>query len=70
MSNSTYVHEDKEDFEGRTVRVLTSTYEPGKPDSPGDWRRKLSSPGEALDYLKTALRYWYGDESYGSEKKK
>jgi hypothetical protein len=70
MSGSTYVYEDKEDFEGKTVRVLASTYEEGKPEAPGDWRGKLSSAGEALDYLKVALRYWYSDEWYGSEKRK
>lgn len=52
------------------VRVLTSTYEPGKPDAPGDWRTKLPAAGETLHYLKTALRYWYSDEWYGSEKGK
>lgn len=70
MSSSEYVYEDKEDFQGRVVKVLASTYDQGKPDSPGDWRGKLSSAGEALDYLKTALRYWYSDEWYGSEKRK
>jgi hypothetical protein len=70
MSDSTYVYEDKEDFEGKTVKVLASTYEEGKPEAPGDWRGKLSSACEAVDYLKTALRYWYSDEWYGSEKKK
>ena len=67
---SGYVYEDREDFQGATVRVLTSTYQAGKPDAPEDWRAKLSSADEALGYLKTALRYWYSDEWYGSEKKK
>lgn len=71
MSGSeAYSYEDKEDFQGKTVRVLASTYEPGKPETPEDWRAKLSSAGEAMTYLKTALRYWYSDEWYGSEKRK
>jgi hypothetical protein len=68
MNGSNYTYEDKEDFQGKMVRVLTSTYQPGKPDASGDWRGKLSSADEALGYLKTALRYWYSDECYGSEK--
>lgn len=70
MTGSHYKYENKEDFQGKMVRVLTSTYEPGKPDAPGDWRTKLPAAGETLHYLKTALRYWYSDEWYGSEKGK
>lgn len=70
MSDSNYRYEDKEDFQGKKVKVLASTYEPGKPDAPEDWRAKLSSAAEALDYLRAALRYWYSDEWYGSEKRK
>lgn len=70
MSGIGYTYEDKEDFQGKPAKVLGSTYEQGKPDAPGDWRVKLSSLGETMEYLKTALRYWYSDEWYGSEKKK
>lgn len=54
------------------VSVLAETFEEGKPDSEelGQWRQKLGSRGEKLKYLKTAERYWYSDDWYGSEKRK
>ncbi|MGD9577863.1 MAG: hypothetical protein AB7Y74_06395 [Syntrophorhabdus sp.] len=67
---SDYVYEEKENFEGRKIRVLGPTFEDGKPNAMGDWRAKLTSREEAVDYLKTALRYWYSSEWYGSEKRK
>jgi len=33
-----------------------------------DWREKLKTRDEKIKYLKTALRYWYSNEWYGSEK--
>ena len=50
--------------------VLGPTYEAGKPDAPDDWRKKLRSREEMLGYLKTACRYWYSDDWYGSERRK
>jgi len=50
--------------------VLGPTYEAGKPDAPDDWRKKLRSRDEMLGYLKTACRYWYSDDWYGSERRK
>jgi len=50
--------------------VLGPTYEAGKPDVPDDWRKKLKSREEMLGYLKTACRYWYSDDWYGSERRK
>ena len=60
----------KGDFEGKKVKVLGPTYEAGKPDGQADWEEKLGQPSERLDYLKTALRYWYSKEWFGSEKRK
>jgi len=34
------------------------------------WRKKLRNREEMLKYLKTAERYWFSDEWYGSEKMK
>lgn len=65
-----YNYEEKEDFEGKKVKVLGPTYEPGKPDGRDDWTDKLGSAGERLGYLRTALRYWYSDDWFGSEKRK
>jgi len=67
---SDYVYEEKENFEGRKIRVLGPTFEVGKPNAMANWRAKLTSREEAVDYLKTALRYWYSSEWYGSEKRK
>ena len=50
--------------------IFLPTYEEGKPELPDDWRRKLRSREEMLGYLRTACRYWYSEEWYGSERRK
>ncbi|HVN24251.1 MAG TPA: hypothetical protein VMT71_09790 [Syntrophorhabdales bacterium] len=65
-----YQYEEKESFDGKKVKVLGATYEPGKPDTKGDWEQKLESQQDRLNYLKTALRYWYSKDWFGSEKRK
>jgi len=65
-----YVYEEKEDFSGRKVKVLGPTYEEGKPTARDDWESKLGTREEKLGYLRTALRYWYSKEWFGSEKRK
>jgi hypothetical protein len=54
------------------VEVLGATYEAGKPEGEdlGKWRQKLDSREERLKYLKNGERYFYGDEWFGSEKRK
>ncbi len=54
------------------VEVLGATFEKGKPETaePGRWRQKLESREDKLKYLQTAERYWYGEEWFGSEKRK
>ena len=64
-----YKYEEKEDFEGKKVRVLGPTYEQGKPEGKDDWTENLA-PERSARYLRTALRYWYSKEWYGSEKRK
>ena len=34
------------------------------------WRKKLRNREEMLKYLKTAERYWFSDDWYGSEERK
>ena len=46
------------------------TYEPGKPSGSYDWRKKLSSRDEMLNYLRNGERYWYGTDWYGSERRR
>ena len=65
-----YTYEEKENFEGKKVKVLGPTYEEGKPQNKEDWKEKLDSVENRLGYLRTALRYWYSKEWYGSEKRK
>lgn len=65
-----YVYEIKENHEGKQVKVLGPTYEEGKPETMVDWRAKLITREDKVSYLKTALRYWYSSEWYGSEKRK
>ena len=54
------------------VEVLGATFEGGKPEGEesGRWRQKLGSREEKLKYLQTGERYWYGEDGYGSEKRK
>ena len=35
-----------------------------------NWRKKLKDRGEMLKYLKTAERYWFSRDWFGSEKRK
>ncbi len=65
-----YQYDEKENFEGNKVKVLGPTYEAGKPEERDDWRAKLQTRDEMINYLKTAVRYWYSGEWYGSEKRK
>lgn len=64
--------EVKRRFDGEMVEVLGPTYEPGKPsqEGEGDWKARLTSYEAIIEYLKTAERYWYSKEWYGSEKRK
>ena len=54
------------------VEVLGATFEEGKPEGEelGKWRYKLGTREEKLKYLETGERYWYGEEWYGSERRK
>jgi hypothetical protein len=65
-----YRYEEKETFDGRKVRVLGATFEEGKPEGNDDWMGKLGSREERLSYLRTALRYWYSKDWFGSERRK
>ena len=57
-------------FDGKSVKVLGSTFEPGTPEEREAWRGKLTSREDEVKYLRTALRYWYSDDWYGSERRK
>ena len=54
------------------VEVLGATFETGKPEDRdlGRWRQKLTDRQEKLKYLQTGERYWYGEEWFGSERRK
>ena len=62
--------EEKASFDGKKVKVLGPTFEKGRPESPYQWRKKLKSRKDMLEYLKTGERYWFSDEWHGSEKRK
>ncbi len=70
-----YKEVQKDDFAGKKVKVLDTTYEPGNPktlgagETPG-WRKNFQTREQMLKYLKTGERYWYSKEWYGSEKKR
>ena len=64
---------EKKSAPGREeVEVLGETFEEGRPEGKefGRWRQKLGSREEKLKYLETGERYWYGEEWYGSERRK
>ena len=52
--------------------VLGPTYANGKPEGEdeGRWRQKLQNRDEKLKYLQSGERYWYGEDGFGSEKRK
>ena len=55
------------------VKLLGTTYEPGKPAraEEGRWRPRLVGREEMLNYLKRNERYLYGEDgAFGSEKRK
>jgi len=63
----------EKDAPGRDkVKILSSTFEKGKPEgaSDGSWRQKMRDRQEKLKYLETGERYWYGEDWFGSEKRK
>ena len=51
-------------------KVLGETYEPGQPTEAYNWRAKLGNREDMLKYLQTGERYWYGEEWYGSERRR
>lgn len=55
--------QNEEDSEG-----LNQKPPEGEPCKRYDWREKLVTREEKIKYLKAALRYWYSNEWYGSEK--
>ncbi len=67
-----YQLEKKESPGWGEVEVLGATFEAGKPEGEevGHWRQKLQSREEKLKYLENGERYWYGQEWFGSEKRK
>ncbi len=67
-----YQKEQRDSFSGKKVEILGKTYDPGEPtgEAIGAWRQKLQDRKQKLDYLKNCERYWYGDEGFGSEKRK
>ena len=56
----------------KKAEVLGATFEKGKPEGEdlGKWRQKLATREAKLKYLQTGERYWYGEEWFGSEKRK
>lgn len=61
---------EKELFDGSKVEILGETYEPGKPEQPGRWKKNFATRADYLNYLNQAERYWYNDDWFGSEKRK
>ena len=60
----------KQKADGTNVEVLGATYDEGEPEGPERWRSKMRDRKEMLAYLKSAERYWFSDDAYGSERRK
>jgi hypothetical protein len=67
-----YIIEEKQAPNREKVEVLGATYEDGSPtgEDIGRWRQKLDGRADMLKYLENGERYWYGQEGFGSEKRK
>ena len=70
-----YKEIEKKDFSGKTVKILGESYDPGAPECVGcgedlGWRGKFKSKQDKIKYLKSAERYWYSKDWFGSEKSK
>ncbi|MEI8183378.1 MAG: hypothetical protein WCG29_11820 [Desulfomonile sp.] len=69
-------YEEKERFDGKKVKILMSDYIAGTDQDRYQWRTNINfvNIGEQSDpinrYLKTAERYFYSKEGFGSEKRK
>ena len=48
--------EEKTSFDGKKVKVLGATYDPGIPEKVANWREKLKTREEMLAYLKVGVR--------------
>jgi hypothetical protein len=55
---------------GKDVEILGQTYDEGKPAGPDLWRGKLKTRQDMIRYLRTAERYWFSTDWFGSEKRK
>ena len=58
---------------GMEIEILGPTFKEGQPSDEERrdlWRSKITSREHMMRYLQTALRYWYSDGGYGSEKRK
>ncbi len=69
-------YEEKERFDGQKVKILVPEYAKGSDQDRYPWRKNITyvNIGEektpVLRYLKTAERYFYSKDWFGSEKRK
>jgi len=69
-------YEEKERFDGQKVKILMPTYAEGADEDRYQWRKNIDyvNIGEEakpiMKYLKTAERYFYSNDWFGSEKRK
>jgi hypothetical protein len=69
-------YEEKENFDGKKVKILVPTFVQGPDEDRYQWRKNIAEVnlGENADpikrYLTTAERYFYSKDWFGSEKRK
>lgn len=69
-------YEEKERFDGQKVKILMPQYTQGSDEDHYPWRKNITyvNIGEekspVMRYLKTAERYFYSKDWFGSEKRK
>lgn len=64
--------EVKKNFKGEDVTVIGPSYEAGKPagEEAGRWAHRLESREQIMSFLTNGERYFYGDDWFGSERRK
>jgi len=69
-------YEEKERFDGLKVKILMPEFASGSDQDRYQWRKNIDfvnigEESKPIDrYLKTAERYFYSKEGFGSEKRK
>jgi len=57
-----YSLDKKEDFSGKKVELIGTSYEEGTPQEKGDWLKNFKNKEGMVQFLQTGLRHWYSPD--------